>query len=489
MPTTRLLNTRGMMVMRMPFTNSVPRGSIHGTSARPAALPLASMMVPRARPPTRARRRRRVGDTPRSYGRGRRCAPACAGETTPISSSARLQSVPPSPGPSTTSSPLRAPGPDSSRWTNSAAMSPRETRVRSDRGWSPVDSTTGRRPGGESVSIPARTITYGNPLAAIASSAFRRHTSVLPLTRFSTHPMNDGRFTPSAVMYSTWPRNPSPCAAASAARTPSYSTALMTRSPAGRRVTPAVNTNASIPEAAPRSVSGCVRSPTTTSIPDGSPARLAASRTTARTRCPRATSRFASSAPVPRVPPQQDATHHLDTLLAQVDRAEHPARSALLSGETRLIASATEVIMFCELASSEISLDQDTLLHLPFCPIERTIRVLDTKWTALLMRDLLGGTRRFSELRRSLEGISPKTLTGRLRALEEQGIVHRTIHAEVPPRVEYTLTEYGQSLRPVLEAMAAWGIRDAEREAERSTDPEKPRDNATLPLTADRATR
>ncbi|MCA2992214.1 MAG: helix-turn-helix transcriptional regulator [Gemmatimonas sp.] len=105
------------------------------------------------------------------------------------------------------------------------------------------------------------------------------------------------------------------------------------------------------------------------------------------------------------------------------------------------------------------------------------------------MRDLLGGTRRFSELRRSLEGISPKTLTGRLRTLEEQGIVHRTIHAEVPPRVEYTLTDYGQTLRPVLEAMAAWGIRDAEREAERSADPEKPRDNATLPLTADRVTR
>lgn len=113
-------------------------------------------------------------------------------------------------------------------------------------------------------------------------------------------------------------------------------------------------------------------------------------------------------------------------------------------------------------------MDQDTLLRLPFCPIERTLRVLDTKWTALLMRDLLGGTRRFSELRRSLEGISPKTLTGRLRTLEEQGIVHRTIHAEVPPRVEYTLTDYGQTLRPVLEAMAAWGIRDAEREAERS---------------------
>lgn len=100
---------------------------------------------------------------------------------------------------------------------------------------------------------------------------------------------------------------------------------------------------------------------------------------------------------------------------------------------------------------------------LPFCPIERTLEVLDSKWTALLLRDLLLGTRRFGELRRSLAGISPKTLTDRLRGLEEQGIVQRTIYPEVPPRVEYALTDYGQTLRPVLEAMAAWGLTHARR--------------------------
>jgi DNA-binding HxlR family transcriptional regulator len=97
-------------------------------------------------------------------------------------------------------------------------------------------------------------------------------------------------------------------------------------------------------------------------------------------------------------------------------------------------------------------------LDLPFCPIEQTLQVLDGKWTILLLRDLLIGTRRFGDLRRSLVGISPKTLTDRLRTLEEQGIVARTIYPEIPPRVEYALTEYGQTLRPVLEAMARWGI-------------------------------
>jgi DNA-binding HxlR family transcriptional regulator len=116
-------------------------------------------------------------------------------------------------------------------------------------------------------------------------------------------------------------------------------------------------------------------------------------------------------------------------------------------------------------------MNQEELLRLPFCPIERTLRVLDSKWTALLLRDLLGGARRFGELLRSLEGVSPKTLTGRLRTLEAQGVVRRTIYAEVPPRVEYALTDFGETLRPVLEAMALWGIRDAERNAERDAEP------------------
>jgi DNA-binding HxlR family transcriptional regulator len=107
---------------------------------------------------------------------------------------------------------------------------------------------------------------------------------------------------------------------------------------------------------------------------------------------------------------------------------------------------------------------KDLLWNLPFCPIEETLKVLEGKWTMLLLRDLLLGTHRFGELRRSLNGISPKTLTERLRLLEEQGIVCRTSYPEIPPRVEYALTPYGQTLRPILEAMAVWGYAHAGRE-------------------------
>jgi DNA-binding HxlR family transcriptional regulator len=74
-----------------------------------------------------------------------------------------------------------------------------------------------------------------------------------------------------------------------------------------------------------------------------------------------------------------------------------------------------------------------------------------------VVRDLLGGTRRFTDLRRSLAGVSPKTLTDRLRALEQHGLVNRHVYAEVPPRVEYSLTEAGRTLEPVLLALAKWG--------------------------------
>jgi DNA-binding HxlR family transcriptional regulator len=91
------------------------------------------------------------------------------------------------------------------------------------------------------------------------------------------------------------------------------------------------------------------------------------------------------------------------------------------------------------------------------CPVARAVRILDGKWTMLLIRDLLGGTRRFSELRASLTGISPKTLTDRLRALEDHGLVRRVMYAEIPPRVEYTLTDEGHRLRPVIAALSTWG--------------------------------
>ena len=99
------------------------------------------------------------------------------------------------------------------------------------------------------------------------------------------------------------------------------------------------------------------------------------------------------------------------------------------------------------------------------CPVARAMEVLDGKWTVLVIRDLLSGVRRFSELRASLPGISPKTLTDRLRMLEEHGLVQRSIYAEVPPRVEYQLTERGQSLRPVLAALAVWSADDSGRRA------------------------
>ena len=91
------------------------------------------------------------------------------------------------------------------------------------------------------------------------------------------------------------------------------------------------------------------------------------------------------------------------------------------------------------------------------CPIEKTLCIIDGKWTILILRDLFNGTRRFGELRRSLDGISPKTLSLRLRGLEAQGIVERVIYPEVPPRVEYSLTEKGQSLRGILDQMRDWG--------------------------------
>ncbi len=94
------------------------------------------------------------------------------------------------------------------------------------------------------------------------------------------------------------------------------------------------------------------------------------------------------------------------------------------------------------------------------CPIERALLVLDGKWSTLIIRELLTGPKRFGELRTALGIGSPKTLTERLRILEHQGVLTRTVHAEVPPRVVYALTERGQSFRSVLEAMAAWGDAD-----------------------------
>jgi len=93
----------------------------------------------------------------------------------------------------------------------------------------------------------------------------------------------------------------------------------------------------------------------------------------------------------------------------------------------------------------------------PTCPVCRTADVVCGKWTLLLVRDLAEGRSRFCELERSLAGISPRTLSLRLRALEDEGIVARQTYAEVPPRVEYQLTEKGRDLLPIIESMRAYG--------------------------------
>jgi DNA-binding HxlR family transcriptional regulator len=94
------------------------------------------------------------------------------------------------------------------------------------------------------------------------------------------------------------------------------------------------------------------------------------------------------------------------------------------------------------------------------CPVTHTLSTMNGKWTLLVVHQLLGGTKRFTEIRRGLDGLNPRTLAERLRMLEAGGIVTREVFAEVPPRVQYSLTERGQSLAPVLAAMAEWGNRD-----------------------------
>jgi DNA-binding HxlR family transcriptional regulator len=91
------------------------------------------------------------------------------------------------------------------------------------------------------------------------------------------------------------------------------------------------------------------------------------------------------------------------------------------------------------------------------CPVYRTAEILDGKWTILIFRDLLAGPVRFNELKKSIGTISPKTLSDRLKLLEELGLITRSAYAEVPPRVEYELTEKGRAINPVFEQMAAYG--------------------------------
>ena len=96
-------------------------------------------------------------------------------------------------------------------------------------------------------------------------------------------------------------------------------------------------------------------------------------------------------------------------------------------------------------------------MNLPACPVETTLMLIGDKWKVLILRDLMNGTMRFGELKKSIGTVSQKVLTAQLRDMEEKGLLTRKVYAEVPPRVEYTLTETGYSLKPVLDAMWAWG--------------------------------
>ena len=99
----------------------------------------------------------------------------------------------------------------------------------------------------------------------------------------------------------------------------------------------------------------------------------------------------------------------------------------------------------------------EKIKELPACPVETTLTLIGDKWKVLILRDLMPGTKRFGELKKSIGSVSQKVLTAQLRDMEKNGLVHREVYAEVPPRVEYSLTELGRSLRPILDSMWSWG--------------------------------
>lgn len=98
-----------------------------------------------------------------------------------------------------------------------------------------------------------------------------------------------------------------------------------------------------------------------------------------------------------------------------------------------------------------------TAEKLPACPVETTLTLISDKWKVLILRDLLPGTKRFGELKKSIGHVSQKVLTAQLRQMEQSGLVNRKVYAEVTPKVEYSLTDVGYSLKPILDAMWTWG--------------------------------
>ncbi|MBR1857106.1 MAG: helix-turn-helix transcriptional regulator [Oribacterium sp.] len=96
--------------------------------------------------------------------------------------------------------------------------------------------------------------------------------------------------------------------------------------------------------------------------------------------------------------------------------------------------------------------------ELPECPVATTVSLIGSKWKLLIMRNLLARPWRFNELQKSLDGVSQKVLTDSLRSMESDGIIVRTVYPEVPPRVEYSLSELGESMRPIIKSMEEWGL-------------------------------
>ena len=109
--------------------------------------------------------------------------------------------------------------------------------------------------------------------------------------------------------------------------------------------------------------------------------------------------------------------------------------------------------------------EQKSVKDLPACPVETTLTLIGDKWKVLILRDLMPGTKRFGELKKSIGSVSQKVLTAQLREMERSGLLTRTVYPEVPPRVEYTLTETGYSLKPILDSMVVWGINYKEKAA------------------------
>ncbi len=98
------------------------------------------------------------------------------------------------------------------------------------------------------------------------------------------------------------------------------------------------------------------------------------------------------------------------------------------------------------------------------CPVERTLEVIGGRWKVLILRELFGGVKRFGQLHRALSGITQKMLTQQLREMESDGIVHREVYLQVPPKVEYSLTPLGESLKPIIQSMHEWGVRHLDRD-------------------------